>query len=63
MLNPNELIGSAEAARIVGVDRATFNRWVAAGQVKVAGELPGHRGARMFQRKVIDRLAAAKQAS
>lgn len=55
------LIGSAAAARVFNVDRATFNRWVAAGQIPVAGQAEGPTGARLFDADVIDQLAAAKR--
>lgn len=52
------LIGSAQAAKAFGVDRATFNRWVKAGNVPVAVEMDGATGARLFDADVIDTLAA-----
>lgn len=54
------LIGSAQAAKIFGVDRATFNRWVAAGRIPVAVEMEGETGARLFDADVIDQLAAQR---
>lgn len=55
------LIGSAQAAKIIGVDRATFNRWVVAGLVPIAAELEGPTGARLFDADVIDQLADEKR--
>jgi predicted site-specific integrase-resolvase len=52
------LIGSAQAAKRFGVDRATFNRWVKAGKIPVVIEMDGHTGARLFDADVIDQLAA-----
>lgn len=52
------LIGSAQAAKVFKVDRATFNRWVAEGLIPVAAELDGPTGARMFDADVIDQIAA-----
>lgn len=52
------LIGSAQAAKVFGVDRATFNRWVAEGRVPVAVAMEGETGARLFDADVIDQLAA-----
>lgn len=52
------LIGSAQAARVFGVDRATFNRWVAEGLIPIAAELDGPTGARMFDADTIDEIAA-----
>jgi predicted site-specific integrase-resolvase len=56
------LIGSAQAAKVFGVNRATFNRWVAAGEIPVAAELEGTTGARLFDADVIDALAAERVA-
>lgn len=52
------LIGSEQAAKAFGVNRATFNRWVKANRIPVAGELEGRTGARMFDADVIAELAA-----
>jgi len=60
MVKNSPLIGSAQAAKIFGVDRATFNRWVAAGRIPVAVEMEGETGARLFDADVIDSLAAAR---
>lgn len=54
------LIGSAQAAKRFKVDRATFNRWVAAGRIPVAVEMDGPTGARLFDADVIDSLAAER---
>lgn len=56
MHNIPRLIGSAQAATILTVDRATFNRWVKAGRVPVAVEMEGHTGARLFDPDVIEAL-------
>jgi predicted site-specific integrase-resolvase len=53
------LIGSAQAYKVFGVDRATFNRWVAEGRIPVVAELDGPTGARLFDADVIESLAAA----
>ena len=58
MHKPAHLIGSAEAAELLGVDRATLNRWVTSGRVQPAAQLPGRTGARMFSRTSIESLAA-----
>jgi predicted site-specific integrase-resolvase len=58
--NPR-LIGSAQAAKILGVDRATLSRWCQAGDVPVAYD-PGTRtGARLFDVEAIEQLAAERQ--
>lgn len=55
------LIGSAQAAKMIGVDRATFNRWVKAGTVPVAVEMEGETGARLFDRVIIEEMAQARR--
>lgn len=57
------LIGSAQASKVFGVDRATFNRWVASGEIPVAHQMDGETGARLFDADVIDQLAAKKVAT
>lgn len=52
------LIGSAQAAKIFDVDRATFNRWVKAGRVPIAVDMGGQTGARLFDADVIEQMAA-----
>ncbi len=52
-----KLIGSAQAAKRYGVDRATFNRWVKAGRIPVALEMDGETGARLFDADLIEQLA------
>ena len=59
-MNKDDLIGSEEAARRLGVNRATFNRWVTAGHITPAVQWPGKRGARLFHRDDVARLAAKK---
>lgn len=61
MHKTSPLIGSAQAAKVFGVDRATFNRWVAAGRIPIALELDGATGARLFDADVIDALAAERR--
>lgn len=51
-----ELIGVAEAAAIVGVDRRTIHRMVQRGELATASKLPGLRGAYVFNRADIDSL-------
>lgn len=53
----NDLIGSLEAADILGVTRNTFNRWCARGNVPVHLTAPSKVGARLFQRADIEGLA------
>ena len=55
--NRAELIGAAEAARRLGVDRSTFNKQVRMGAVPTAMKLPGLTGARLFDPEVFERIA------
>lgn len=57
--NPR-LIGSAQAAKIFGVDRATINRWAQAGEIPVAYDPETEKGARLFDADVIEQLAREK---
>ena len=61
-----DLIGSAEACRILHIHAATLTRWVKAGKITPAHKLPTSNGAYLFNRADIQRLAderAEKQAS
>lgn len=53
----SHLIGSTEAARILGIDRSSLTRRARAGRVPVVGKLDGLRGALVFDRAVIEQLA------
>lgn len=53
----NDLIDSAEAAILLRVDRATFNRWVTRGNIPIEIQFPGYKGARLFRRIDVERLA------
>lgn len=61
MPNPDELIGSSEAASIIGVSRATLTRWVQSGEIEPAKKLPGLTGAALFERADIDAKAAERK--
>lgn len=54
-----ELIGTGEAARILGVNRATVVRWVEAGNLRTVGKLPGRLGGHLFDRGYIEGRADA----
>lgn len=51
------LLGTAEAATRIGIERSTLTRWVAAGRIKVAAKLPGRTGAVLFTRDEVERVA------
>lgn len=54
------LVGSEEASRILGIHRATFLRWVADGVIAPVHETPGIRGAKVFRRGDVEKLAKEK---
>lgn len=62
MSNPDELIGSKDACRILDVNRSTLTRWVKQGRVPLAHQLPGDNGVMLFRRADIDRVAAGDHA-
>lgn len=57
-----ELIGTAETARLLGIGRATVNRWAESGRISQVGEL-GKRGIRVFDRAAIEAIAASERKS
>lgn len=59
-MNRYELIGARDVATLLGVSRATVNRWAAEGQLKPVGTV-GVRGVRVFDRAEVQALAAEKQ--
>lgn len=56
-MQPQPLIGTTEAARILDVDKATLTRWVASSRVPIVGRMPKANGALIFDRTVIETLA------
>ena len=58
------LIGSKEAAEILGVDASTISRWAdeklkpEARRLTIALRLPGATGAKLFRRSEVEALAA-----
>lgn len=57
----HELIGARDVATLLGISRATVNRWAAEGQLKPVGTV-GVRGVRVFDRATIEALAEKEQA-
>lgn len=55
------LIGSADAAKILGITRSTFNRRVTAGKIPVAFAPDGETGARLFDADLIALLGAEQR--
>lgn len=52
-----DLIDSREAARLLGISRATVNRRAASGELPTAHTTRGRRAQRLFDRATIERLA------
>jgi len=58
----DDLIGSAEACQILQIDRSTLSRWVKFGDVDPAMRL-SERGAMLFRRADVERLAAERSSA
>jgi hypothetical protein len=58
-----EIITTAQAARMLGRSVATVNRMVALGQIQPAKKLPGKTGAYLFEAREIERLVSDRAAS
>ena len=61
MTQSQDLIGATEAAPILGEDARTVQRKAKAGEYPAA-KLPGLRGAYIFNRADIERIAAERKA-
>jgi len=59
-MSNDDLLNSTQAAAILHVDRATFNRWVTRGDVPVEVQYPGYKGGRLFRRFDVERVAKDK---
>ena len=58
-----DLIGSAEACRILGdISRSTLTRWVESGRITPVHKLPNENGACLFIRVEVERVAAERAA-
>jgi len=57
----DELIGSDEASVRLGIDRSTLTRWITAGKITPALQMPGPTGAFLFTRADVERLAADRE--
>ena len=55
-------IPSAEACRLLNIDRSTLTRWVASGRLTPAFKAPGLRGAYFFELEHVQALAAENAA-
>jgi hypothetical protein len=56
-----ELIGSGEVAEMLGIDRRQVTRLVRSGRLVPVQKLPGHTGAYVFPRAVIEALRDEKR--
>lgn len=56
MPKPPDLVGTVEAAAILGLERSTLSRWVQLGKLTPAHKLPGKNGAVLFHRSDIEDL-------
>jgi hypothetical protein len=65
MHKPSDLIGSAEACRVLGdIDRSTLSRWVQLGKLKPAMRVgDGKRAAFLFHRRDVEKYAATMKAA
>lgn len=59
----HDMIGSAEACQVLGgIDRSTLSRWVQLKKLQPVLRLPGARGAMLFRRADVERLARERAA-
>lgn len=55
-----DIIGVAEASRLLGIDRSVLTRRVQAGRIPYLMKFAGVRGAYVFDRKTIEQMADTK---
>jgi hypothetical protein len=53
-----DLVGTVEAAEIIGCERSSLSRWVALGKLTPAMRLTGDTGAHLFHRADVEAFAA-----
>jgi predicted site-specific integrase-resolvase len=51
-----ELVGTVEAATLLGVDRSTLSRWSGSGRLTPIHKLPGSNGAALYKRADVEAL-------
>lgn len=56
MVSVVELIGTVEAADLIGVNRSTISHWIAKGRIEPAQKLPGKTGVLLFTRSEVERV-------
>ncbi len=59
-MREDSLVGSVEAARIVGVPYSTFMRWVDKGLIEPAHVMPGVSGAKLYRLADVEQFARDK---
>ena len=57
-MDTDQLITAAQAAQILGRGVSTVHRYHEIGRLPAAAKLPGLTGAKLFDRKVVERFAA-----
>lgn len=63
-VNKNEhLIPTAQVAEILRVDVRTVHRMAEDGRLPIAVKVPGRTGALLFDRSMVERLAAVREAA
>lgn len=55
-----EMLSTAQACALLGVDRSTLTRWVKAGRIQPAVKLPTSNGAYLFNASDVDSLLKAR---
>jgi predicted site-specific integrase-resolvase len=60
---PSQLIGAAEAAEILGLERSTLTRWIQRERIKPLTQLDGKRGAYVFDRADVVSISQGSQAA
>jgi len=61
MVRSDRLIGSKEAAQMLGIDRSTLIRWIRQGKIAPADKWEGHTGPYQFAYADVARLVAERR--
>ncbi|WMM74273.1 helix-turn-helix domain-containing protein [Rhodococcus pyridinivorans] len=56
-----DVIGAREAEQLLGVSQSTLNRWIKTGLINPVRQLPGYRGAYLFDRADVLRFAESRK--
>jgi len=60
-MHNTDILKSREAADLLGVSIATFNRMVTRGEIPVEYQFPGYKGPRLFRRLDVERAVQDRQ--